>query len=297
MRELSYNEFDRIFKEKSQDFDYQFEEEAWLLMEKKLRKRYRVIYFRNFSIAALLLLFLATGLYLFNQQNTSNSIVNKTPRKNPDNLTAKQHTNSPGTPTSKENKEGNSSDRNLTREKLYTAANSKGAKGNSKSARRTISTELLKSAGSSLLINHQSTLADSLNRLNGIEIAFNNSLVPSDFLDVPKTNLSVSTNELSKPKNTPFKPSYSFTFSAGPDFSSTTALAGKRGNLNLGLLLNASYKKFTLTTGVRYGVKKYDAEALDYALRNPSRAKDIYNIDASCNVLEIPVQFSVTAKS
>ncbi|WP_207422038.1 hypothetical protein [Desertivirga brevis] len=299
MKDVSDNEFDRLIKEKSQNFDYEFEEEAWLLMEKKLRRKDRTIFLRNFSIAACTLLLFAAGLYMY--QGKQGAIISRK-TGGPDSVSLPPRSNE------------------VIKDQVTPATMEKSA-GADPAMQREIPSQVIVAKSKS----HKSIIAGkpylkqeetfdrnsgTLNRSSRNTHASFDSL-PLPYLDLLAVSLEKAIPDAKLPPPTivdnitagsgsskltrhPLgKPELSFTFSAGPDFSSTRAIAGKRADLNVGLLINVNWRSFTVSTGARYGVKKYDAEALDYALRNPSRASEIYNIDASCNVLEIPVQLSV----
>lgn len=303
MKEMSDNEFDRLIKEKSQSFDYEFEEEAWILMEKKLRRKERIIFLRNFSIAACTLLFLAAGLFLYKGEQ---EIITTAKKRVPDSVVIAQ---SPA----KSIKRPNTPD---TISRKSSDANSAVQKGSlplsiavkRKSHKIIADKPYLKQEENPdihLSTNNRST-GNTISTIRSTPMPYLDLLAVNTEVSIPDAKLSIPVkqgsfaagSDSSKPSpRSPLKPALSFTFSAGPDFSSTSAIAGKRGDLNVGLLINVNWRRFTLSTGARYGVKKYDAEALDYDLRNPSRASEIYNIDASCNVLEIPLQLSVPVHS
>lgn len=58
--ELNDNEFDATFRKKVFDADPQFEEAAWDKMERKLKRRDRIVFFRK---SALVLLALLAGVW------------------------------------------------------------------------------------------------------------------------------------------------------------------------------------------------------------------------------------------
>jgi len=332
MKEVSDNEFDRLFKEKSDNFDYQFEEEAWVLMEKKLRKRDRIIYIRNFSIAALVLFFLGTGLYLYttNDSGTTQIIAKKEQVKDSSLVAGRTHTNklqetgksesatkepvstlAPALSDSKQvltGKNNHSQVNSAGQQHAITPLAQTAANKNTSSLHVNVQPSALNASlsaddrqgseeanASSLVTDHlRSTIADSLTHLATLQVT------PSvDSLLTKEKPITVNEHSLAdRIKHfvaLSSKPKFSFTLAAGPDYSSIQSLKGKQGNLNVGLLLNLSYKKFTLSTGAKYGLKKYSAGAFDYALNNPANANSITEIIAACNVLEIPAQLSYTA--
>ncbi|WP_207533833.1 hypothetical protein [Desertivirga arenae] len=297
---MSDNEFDRLFKEKSQNFDYEFEEEAWVLMEKKLRKKDRIIFLRNLSIAACTLLFLAGGIFLYDG-NQDSITARKTKPVDSVSIAVKPNI------SVKDNRATNPANTNRSRSKVSQrqgedpsaiAVHSKtptDLKVQKQSSHGGDSFNSVDPADSRSINNTYSTTGgDTLHHLD-LLVMTAEGVVSNSELSIPERQVKTTRplDSSQPPKSKLLKPSLGFTFSAGPDFSSTRSLAGKRGDLNVGLLINVNWKNLTFSTGARYGVKKYDAEALDYALRNPARASEIYNIDASCNVLEIPLQLSV----
>ena len=57
MKELNDNDFDYAFKQRITEAYPEFEEESWLKMENKLRKKDRLVFLRNASIVLLVLSF------------------------------------------------------------------------------------------------------------------------------------------------------------------------------------------------------------------------------------------------
>jgi hypothetical protein len=79
---------------------------------------------------------------------------------------------------------------------------------------------------------------------------------------------------------------------AGPEFSAIKSIAGNQGTLTAGLLINATMsERVSLSSGLKYGLKNYKAASFDYKIENPY-AKYVSSIDASCKILEIPLQAS-----
>lgn len=294
MKELSDKKFDELLKQKAESADFFFDESAWDKMEQKLRRRNRVIFIRNSSFV-LMVIFLFGGAYwLLNGDSISdnnNQNAQKFEPLKPSNKTVLRG--------DKENKPSNETQ---TGEKTNTEAPLGLEK---RLATKPASTK--KTNQKSLLVRENAiekpaniSMADSsefipfvqLDRLN----ASDKFLTPDEDLIIASTLFKNDTIKF-KPeiKNSPKnrKLSFSVTALAGPDFSSVESIAGKKGNLNIGLLLNTTIlKKITLSSGVKYGLKSYEASAYDYKLKNPSRADKISGIDASCNILEIPLQIS-----
>lgn len=293
MKELSDKKFDELLKQKAESADFFFDESAWDKMEQKLRRRDRVIFIRNSSFV-LMLLFLFGGAYwLLNGDSiseSSNQNVQKSETLKPGNETI-LHGDKNKSPIKTKAGEKAITEAPLGFEKRLATKPASTKKTNQKSLLRENAIDKL---------NNLSTSDSSefipfvqLDRLNASDNKF---LEPEEDLIIASAVFENDTIK-SKPeiKNSPKnrKLSFSVTALAGPDFSSVESIAGKKGNLNIGLLLNTTIsKKITLSSGVKYGLKSYAASAYDYKLKNPSRADKISGIDASCNILEIPLQIS-----
>jgi len=284
MKDLPESEFDRRLKEKSESFDFQFEEDAWTLMENKLRRRDRFVLFRNASILLLLLTLAGSGYFLIKEDKPSFTSAGKTTsKKSPIN----------------ENQATGAVQSEAGPVKSVTAGRQLPADFKNKSSNTTY-----ESGTAKLSVKTFKTAGDSG---NPDVLAVNNPDEDLQIVDyitahtdsTPQGKLTIALAKLAEPAEpatleTPEKTkspvSFSLTFAAGPDYSSIESLKGRKATLNTGLLLNVGLKKFTLSTGLRYGVKDYNAAAYDYSLANPSRAASISGIDASCNVLEVPLQ-------
>lgn len=293
MKEMRENDFDRLFKEKSQQVNVDFEEDAWNLMEKKLRNRDRFILFRNSATIILLFLLAGSAFFVFRGQEQTMLVKKdlearkehsmreiKKPLEE-ESITAnikKNEVKKAGFSPTDERKQNDQHIGNHASNKTFP----KNTVSPNKNHNEYTNTKRLVKQDLETLPYLKPRLDEG--RLAGWIQAFREPFETRD---------SISQSDKKKLR-LPQRPSYSFTFSAGPDFSSTSSLAGAQGSLNLGLLLNAGIKRFTLSTGFRYGVKNYKAETYDYQLKNPSRAALISGIDASCNVLEIPLQASYT---
>ena len=295
MKELSDKKFDELLKQKAESADFFFDESAWDKMEQKLRRRDRVLFIRNSSFV-LMLLFLFGGAYwLLNGDSISESNNQNAQKFEP--LKPWNKTVLRGDKENKSSNETQAGEETNTEaplgfEKRLATKPASTKKTNQKSlltGKNAIETLAnLSMSDSSEFIPYV-----QLDRLNASD---NKSLAPDEELIIVSALFKNDTIK-SKPeiKNSPKnrKLSFSVTALAGPDFSSVESIAGKKGNLNIGLLLNTTIsKKITLSSGVKYGLKSYAASAYDYKLKNPSRADKISGIDASCNILEIPLQIS-----
>lgn len=284
MKELSDKKFDELLKQKAESFDFDFDQSAWEKMEQKLRKRDRVIFFRNSSFV-LILLMLAGGAYFLTDNKPLNEKITKEIKKSiPPQLTPaiKDIDNTllgekntvaslPGTTTP------------LSQARRITPTNKTGVK-NSFIPQSTINAEIVETV-------------DGSEALAAIPTNDGTTSVPS--LDVTNDALSISTgdtstnNKAERKRSKNKKLAFSVTALAGPEFSSVKSIAGKKGTITLGVLVNAAISnKITVSSGLKYGLKNYQASTSDYEFQNPARASMISGIDASCNILEIPLQVS-----
>lgn len=299
MRKLPDNEFDRLFREKSEQFDYSFEEDAWLKMEKKLRRRDRIILFRNTSIVLLLLLCSLSGYYLITTKTSSNVIATK--KQNPDESVPMDQ-NFPVADAS-EPSEKAAGNRPATKKLELTHSQyqdsvlrpgtsvplaSSAHKSREKPRQKKVSYPEPPASFNNGADTQLSQV--SFSELGALAMAgFDSAAVVADPLqpEYAQLPLAVAAKRNEERKR---KMAFSFSFAAGPDFSSISSIAGKKANLSSSVLLNLQIRKFRFSTGARYGLKNYSATSYDYQLSNSSRAKYITGIDASCNVLEIPLQ-------
>ena len=294
MKDLSDNDFDKLLKQKAEAYDFDFDETAWNKMEQKLRRRDRVILVRNSSVVILLLM-LCGGSYLFlrnddpvNQQSKSRkskpdstSIVQTLPQGNNNDVTLAPVIDRKfqETPQSTHKKvPGPLTD-------ITAHIPNDGATNNSlirKEIAASFPDKDLTAISESPAVQSDSGISKPQTGAKPDSITL---LTASAILDTGSTSGS---SLRKRSKNTAF----SFTVLAGPEFSSVESQGGK-GSINVGLLLNASItKKLMLSSGLRYGMKNYRASASNYQSQNPSRAIYLSGIDASCNILEVPVQFS-----
>ena len=287
MKELSDSEFDKLLKQKSEDHTFDFDEDAWDLMEGKLRKRDRAVFFRKTS-AAFLLLLLGGGFLLwnlnFNKEQVKVSKIKSKPIGTVERLKPMDHVNT---------------ETNL-KSKMGASKSGPDRKPNDK-------TSLEKQT--SILVDVEKTpellFYVDIPRLASLAysqtMAADTQLItlPEDIMLYSKVETSPDSSSLlsgSAPDQAVLdrksrKLALGFSLSAGPEYSSISATGGK-ATMNVGFLLNASKQRFTIISGLRYGPKNYQASTTDYQLKNPARAVYISGIDASCNILEIPVLLS-----
>ncbi len=282
--ELNDNEFDAAFREKVFGADPQFEESAWNNMEQKLRRRDRLVFFRKAAVLCLLLL-VAFGAYMRMEQRPekkTHSIAQKSKPK-------------PGKPVPE-------TERLATETSPSTETS--GAFKVTRSATRT--------HPSAVFIDTLREMTDSATRLatNGI-----NAAVPVIALDRPQSVMTIvvpDSNAVALPGREIMAPSVasivkkqkvkgahslpiSLSLSAGPEFNSSGALLGGKKGFSAGVGIGIGIaKKLSLQAGLRYSAKSYAADKYEYKFGNDKIASLISEVDASCAVLEIPIQASYT---
>ena len=278
MKKIPDNDFDRLFREKTESFDYGFEEDAWLLMEQKLRRRDRYVAIRNTAAFLLLFLLIGSGYYLLHTDETDSPALVKKPA--PGQLNETYNPN--------KNRKKNATDRSY---QAHTPGNTAGSSDLLKVAGSGRKPGLAPSGNNNFRNETSIVLRPDESYASFVSPAYDDQLAGD--LDFPQlvNPAPADVDPVLKPKR---KPTYSLTLSAGPEFSAVEAIAGGKGTINTGLLFNAEFKKLTFSTGIKYGAKNYKAKAYDYQLVNASIANTITGIDAACNILEVPLQVSYT---
>jgi hypothetical protein len=280
MKELSDEEFDALLRLKSDSFDHDFDESAWGKMEQKLRRRDRIIFVRRTGLALVLLLAIGTTGYFYNN----------TLREDQTNLASSKKATENRLPQARRVANGGSESVVVENPKK-----SQSSPGELNSPRAKQSLAIRKR-----FLHHSS---DPL--AGAATVLYPDTLLPLSFSALEPATPEQHEFLVSQPsgadsngRNTPLKAVkskriiLSITALMGPDFSSISSLGGNKANLNGGILLNANLStRIALSTGVRYGSKDYSANAYNYQTPG-SRAKYISGIDASCNILEVPLQLA-----
>lgn len=280
MRELNNKDFDQAFKERMTESFPEFEEAAWLKMEKKLRKKDRLAFYRNASIVLLFLSF-GLGFYLLNKKNIEKSqpvIVNE---DNEPKNELKQPIENPII----------ISDHGIVDRQISNVERSL-----SKPA-------VQQNEAQPIVFPLKSTDNEDKNKVEPIvktvELI---AVVPSSEVEPVLEKNSVKPNTAALTPNDE-KPSkairvkrkipISLAISAGPDFNSTTTLAGGKVSVALGVSVGVGLtKKLSVQTGLIYGSKNYAASNYDYTFNNPNTRAIVESIQAACKVLEIPLRAS-----
>ncbi|MFA6275174.1 MAG: hypothetical protein WC622_00385 [Pedobacter sp.] len=297
MKELNDEDFDQAFKTRITEEYLEFEEESWLKMEKKLRKRERLVFYRNASIILLFLSF-GLGFYLTNRKdNDKNDViaVKKQETKKVEDLEGKS------VPAGQEEikiaKNENNEVVNATDKSVKYANAATALHFNSAFMQTNAQNAIAKPIDSSTA---QKTLAivKAKEAVNIPQQQMTNKVEESVIAQVTPevNNLDASDNTDTKVKKSikvKRKIPFSLAISAGPDFSSTNALVGGKSGLSLGIGVGVGLtKKLSVQTGLVYGSKNYTASGYNYTFNNPATAATIAQINAACKVLEIPLRAS-----
>lgn len=294
MKELSDKQFDELLRQKAESFDYGFDETAWDKMERKLRRRDRVIFIRNSSVVIIVLI-LCGGAYLLFDKNeiakgkkelAKESKAIKAEAKPP--VLIVEHKHAEPVPEQKGSEPKRSGSKTIS-----TAKASRVPRGNDLIHEEATSTPAF--------VSHEHAIAppDSSVAITDAPILIKPSAITAipalhnESRTVAEVPLDTTPGAEQQTARTTKRLAFSVTAMAGPEFSSIKSFSGSKGTLNAGVLLNVTMlNKITLSSGLKYGSKSYAASAYNYQLQNPARADKIEGIDASCNILEIPVQLS-----
>lgn len=291
MKELNDIDFDKAFKTRITEELPEFEEESWLKMEKKLRKRERLIYYRYASILLVLLSF-GMGFYLLSKNNINkvDTIVSKKPdvkkglntgngvKSITELAPAQQNKNVFNEPSKTLDLKNNSF---KTIPSYTTPKNEKF-----------ISTESIAAQNSSNTIptNKQDiTVIQQPTNPQIVQNVIASSTPNATKIDSPLTK-SKTEIVIKGKRQIPI----SVAIVAGPDFSSTGSLVGGRTGISFGATVAIGLtKKLSVQTGISYGSKNYTSSAYKYSFPNSNINKASFSgIDAACEVLEIPLRAS-----
>lgn len=278
--ELDDHEFDAAFRKRMVDTEPQFEEAAWNKMERKLRKRDRVVLFRKGALVALLAFAMAWIGYDFFDQGMVE--MSKTE------LAHQGGTKPKGQQDTKSVSE--KQDVKVAKTQAAKAGVQRGIKAfiSSDSTEGIPGFAILK-RNSSPGVSANSGLPDRLAVLQNVR-SFDEELALASSGSHP-AGLIPKTKKGVKRKPVPM----SMALSVAPEFNSTTAMLGGQTGINVGLAFSmgvAAHLK--VQTGLMYSRKDYTTDNYSYKFRNPKIQQMVAGIDASCAVLEIPVMASYT---
>lgn len=295
MKELNDTDFDKAFKTRITEELPEFEEESWLKMEKKLRKRDRLVFLRYASILLVLLSF-GIGFYLLSKNNDGkvDSIVsNKTDKEGnkavETNAKPLIDVEKPKTSLNKEQLNGNLYQTPTFKNQIFKIEPSYNG---------TTEDEKSKLTESIAVQNLSNTKPIKTPDISNTAPQQDNQIV-QNVTDNSNANISPTATELVKPKNNvqtkiKRKIPISVAVVAGPDFSSTSSLIGGKTGVSMGAMIAVGLtKKLSVQTGMSFGSKNYTSSAYDYAFSNPNVNKANFSgIEAACEVVEIPLRAS-----
>jgi hypothetical protein len=297
MKELNDKDFDQAFKTRISEEYPEFEEESWLKMEKKLRKRDRLIFYRNASIILLFLSF-GLGFYFINRKvedKTDVIAVKKQETKKAEDLDGKL--NPAGQEEIKIAKNEHNGVADETNKSIKYANTATPLPFSTTSVQSNSQNIIAKAIDSSTaqktiaVVKAQETVNIPQQQLtNKVEESVIAQTVPE------ANNLDASDNADTKVKKAikvKRKIPFSLAISVGPDFNSANALVGGKSSLALGVGVGVGLtKRLSVQTGLVYGSKNYTANGYNYTFNNPATAATIAQINAACKVLEIPLRAS-----
>lgn len=283
MEELSDKDFDQIFKNRIKEGYLEYEEESWLKMEEKLRKRDRFVWYRNASI---LLVFLSIGMAIYLMSDSK-------PTKDKVVAVKKVEKQFKGV---SEKSEGTGPDKSLDKTKpnavteiLITRNVGVLPRVNKLALESTVFNHDPKSETSSNvnareITPSQNTTVENPTSITQNETILSNNTAQQGLIDIERGK---SMGDRLKPKP------ITLSINVGPDFNSTENTIGGKSGIALGIGVNVPISgKLSVQTGLNYGSKNYEAKGYDYTFNNPNTVNIISGIDASCKVLEIPLRIS-----
>ncbi|PST84722.1 hypothetical protein C7T94_00895 [Pedobacter yulinensis] len=269
------HQFDKALRKKVDESEPRFEEAAWAKMEEKLDRHDRRVLFRRLTYAAAAVLLLGLLTWLLYPATAPH----KAPAKDYTRGDQPQHpVRQPGGDTLQHS---GLSDQTASRRSAQPAPRSGHVRPH-KTAHTAYSGP----------VQHAPVSRSDKTMPASHYAARPQQQPPAETPAAPSTNFTPAQPEIPRPAPRRGLP-LSLAFSAGPDFSSTSHLVGGRANISAGMLLGVNVgKRLTISTGARIGLKRYDATGLQYKTADMQRMSTVSGIDASCNVLEIPLQAS-----
>jgi hypothetical protein len=294
MEELKDKDFDKFFKFRINEEIPEFEEESWSKMEKKLKKRDRLIFFRNASIILLFLSF-GVGFYYANKKDgigvesiaSKKEGVKKTTGQTPTRI---GEITSPSSllPTGSRpiTAQNNPSHQNSTQQNAV-------AKKDGADLKQVPEQQVANLAQESPEKNKVGFSAQNANNTSTTLNTITEQPVIAK-VEVAKSSADQTDAQPEKIKKARRKFPISLAINAGPDFNSTTSMLGGKTNLAFGVGVGIGVsKKLSIQTGITYGHKNYNATANNYTFNNPNIKSTISEVNAACKVIEIPLRASL----
>jgi len=289
--ELNDNEFDATFRKKVFDGDPQFEEAAWDKMERKLKRRDRIVFFKRSAVVLLALLAGVWGYYSFDRADLKNTetAVRKTGKENGGKAPLKEKimkdTKQPA--DTLQSTEGVAVVKGLKNKVTagYPADRyaSKKPPVNPVPANNGVRDEG-KDIGQ--IVAEQPLIAGNevKDTVRQVEVRKEAVLVPEEMPQEKKI--------IKRRRGLPV----SLAISAGPEFNSASSVVGGDPGFSAGLTFGLGIsKRLDLQTGIRYSIKKYNSGGgIRYNFPNTGAwsKNSLTSLEASCYVLEIPLQAS-----
>ena len=290
--ELNDNEFDAAFREKVFGADPQFEEAAWNKMEQLLRRRDRMVFFRK-AAALCLLLLVGVGAYMLVEQQPEKKINSAAQKSKP----------KPGKPVPETERlatKGSPSTETAGAFKVTRAAiriNQPSATGIKQpdifidTARKMMDTLAplvtngITAGAPVVVLDRPQPLTPAINPDSNAVAS------PGSDIPVPSVASIVKKQKVKRAHPLPM----SLSLSAGPEFNSSGSLIGGKRGFSTGVGFGIGiFKRVTLQTGLKYSAKSYAADRYEYKFGSEKISSLISEVDASCAVLEIPIQASYT---
>jgi hypothetical protein len=284
---LSDDKFDELLKHKAESANFDFDEAAWEKMEHKLRKRDRGIFLRNTGFV-LALLFISTGAFFLLDNNLipKNQKFAKSTRTKKVVDTIRQIQATEVNPSL----ETVNPDIDNYNKQVLSASKAKYSTPPEKHEIKT-GRESTKDLQGEYNIPQQADSSLITAVINTDPLKQTASATDKQPAEISDSILVIKDERKQAERH---RLAFSVTALAGPEFSSIKSIAGNQGTLTTGLLINAALsKRVTLSSGLKYGFKNYQATAFDYKIESPY-AKYASGIDASCKILEVPLQASYT---
>ncbi|MDA9555656.1 hypothetical protein N9R54_05405 [Pelobium sp.] len=289
-------DLDLFFRSKAQKDGEEplFNEVAWADMERRLDQRDRKIFFFYLSAASVFIATLALGwLFISKNENESSKIYalkknNKSEFHNPAYQLEKSKTNIAQN-TSNNKTEG-----------VVTPFEIKSATESQKGKNRLFSKNIKNTSNPSInnqTLENKSFIEDSDRIANKTDLVLlpekNSSNDTENMVIKPILVQNTLATQSEKKSVKLFKNiNWSLGFAVGPTFNTTSGVNQSTGDLNGGVFLSAKLNRLKITTGANYGIKDYNTSSLSYNNIRPSLVDKISNINASCNILEVPVSLS-----
>ena len=292
MMSLDDNEFDSAFKKKVFDMEPPFEEEAWNRMERKLKKRDRVVFFRKATVACLLLL-VGFGFYTQVFENAGQQL-----KKEAVFAGIKKDHLKPAVRKGKVTKNSKPSNEEEVSENVKILKNT-GIYRNTQVAENREEAKyqgINKSTKTSIVAVKKSNSILEMQKPEQTELVA--IILPVDSLQLEPMALN-KLNKEKKIKITRKRPlPLSLAFGIGPELNSSEALIGHHAAATTSILLGMGLsKRLHIQTGLRYSIKNYTATGYNYQFKNPGIVPSVAGVDAACNVLELPLLASYTVHS